>query len=117
MADEENFQGEVQLITRHTPPALISNATMPHIMKLYPQIGTSGISPKVVHGARDPNVYLFNYPDSIILPIFEEMKTGKAVGPFANIIDTLYNAAIEQQTLLHTTTNVQISWQYLRLFA
>eukprot|EP00957_Ditylum_brightwellii_P130966 9989973-Ditylum_brightwellii.AAC.1 len=78
---------------------------MPHIMWLYPQIGVSGISPEVVHEAKDPKGLLFNYPDNALLPIFKALKTGKAAGPFADITNTLRDVAVERQSLLHITTN------------
>eukprot|EP00957_Ditylum_brightwellii_P026249 1985751-Ditylum_brightwellii.AAC.1 len=86
---------------------------MPHIMRLYPQIGISGINPEVVHEAREPKGLLFNYSVNTLLPIFKGLKTGKAAGPFVDMTNTLRDVAVKRQSLLHTTTNVQISWQYL----
>eukprot|EP00957_Ditylum_brightwellii_P110420 8421017-Ditylum_brightwellii.AAC.2 len=117
MADEGNLRGAVRLVTRHTPPALINSATMPHIMKLYPQNGVGGFSLEVVHESRDQKGHLFNYPDTVSLPIFKRMKTGKASGPFANITNTIRDVAIDRRNLLHYTTSPQLAWQYLHLFA
>eukprot|EP00957_Ditylum_brightwellii_P177323 13507522-Ditylum_brightwellii.AAC.1 len=45
------------------------------------------------------------------------MKTGKAAGPFSDITSTIQDVAIDCRSLLHSTTNPQLAWQYLCLFA
>eukprot|EP00957_Ditylum_brightwellii_P207085 15351405-Ditylum_brightwellii.AAC.1 len=45
------------------------------------------------------------------------MKTGKAAGPFSDITGTIQDVAIDHRSLLHSTTNPQLAWQYLHLFA
>eukprot|EP00957_Ditylum_brightwellii_P115758 8830550-Ditylum_brightwellii.AAC.1 len=86
-------------------------------MKLYPHVGVGGICPEVQNVARDPKGHLFDYTDAVLLKIFKQPSTGKAAGPFADIIDTLQDVASEWHNLIHTKSNVQITWQYLRLFA
>eukprot|EP00957_Ditylum_brightwellii_P184085 14022253-Ditylum_brightwellii.AAC.1 len=74
MADEDNLQGAVWLITQHTPPALINDSMMPHIMELYPQSGEGGICPDISHEAKDNKGSLYLYSDDVLLPIFKQLK-------------------------------------------
>eukprot|EP00957_Ditylum_brightwellii_P071197 5411928-Ditylum_brightwellii.AAC.1 len=45
MLDGSNISGATRLILRHTPPALITNETVPLIQKLHPQKGVHGTTP------------------------------------------------------------------------
>eukprot|EP00957_Ditylum_brightwellii_P002708 208603-Ditylum_brightwellii.AAC.1 len=65
-------------------------------MKLCPQSGVSGMYIEVQHEARDPKGRLYDYTDGTLLPVFKQMQTGKVVGPFADITDTLHDVATER---------------------
>eukprot|EP00957_Ditylum_brightwellii_P195754 14914082-Ditylum_brightwellii.AAC.1 len=88
---------------------------MSHIIKLYLQLGIDRINPNITHKAKDKQDHYYNCPDAVILNIFEQMKTCKTTDPFADITDTLRDLAIKRCSLTLTTSNVQLTWQYLRL--
>eukprot|EP00957_Ditylum_brightwellii_P126238 9624051-Ditylum_brightwellii.AAC.1 len=57
LLDGGNILGASQLLTQHTPPALITDSIIPHIEHLHPQQGVDGHNPTFLHPHvnNDPN--------------------------------------------------------------
>eukprot|EP00957_Ditylum_brightwellii_P027725 2095492-Ditylum_brightwellii.AAC.1 len=89
MLDGGNISGATRLILCHTPPALITNETVPLIQELHQQKGVQGTSPTVTHPKQNDDPAFLDYDDKMLHRFFTGLKTSKGCGPYADNVDII----------------------------